>query len=104
MAKPGRVRDGTVPIEICGEALWRPGQTAPREGIVVHTVPASHGPAVPPLTVDQEAAVKRSVAAAEKAGLDAYHVEIAPDGSVAIVVAAPAGDGAGGDPYGGLLT
>jgi hypothetical protein len=34
--------------------------------------------------------VKRAVAAAEQAGLEAYRVEVAPDGTISIVVGAPA--------------
>ncbi|HEY6814087.1 MAG TPA: hypothetical protein VI168_00980 [Croceibacterium sp.] len=34
----------------------------------------------------REAEVERAIAAAEKAGLSAYRVEIAPDGTIAIVV------------------
>jgi hypothetical protein len=33
--------------------------------------------------------VKRAIAAAEKAGLGSYRVEIAPDGTISIVVGAP---------------
>lgn len=33
-----------------------------------------------------EADVERAIAAAERAGLDAYRIEIAPDGTIAIVV------------------
>ena len=34
--------------------------------------------------------VKRAVAAAEQAGLQSYRVEVAPDGTISIVVGAPA--------------
>ena len=37
----------------------------------------------------QEADVERAIAAAEKAGLRDYRVEIGPDGTIAIVVGAP---------------
>jgi len=43
-------------------------------------------------TADQrwrEADLARAIAAAEKAGLRAYRVEIAPDGTIAIVVGIP---------------
>lgn len=33
--------------------------------------------------------VKRAIAAAEKAGLDDYRIEIAPDGTISIVVGGP---------------
>jgi len=34
----------------------------------------------------RQADVRRAIAAAEKAGLSAYRIEIAPDGTIAIVV------------------
>jgi len=37
----------------------------------------------------QDADVERAIAAAERAGLRAYRVEIAPDGTIAIVVGIP---------------
>jgi len=33
--------------------------------------------------------VKRAIAAAEQAGLQSYRVEVAPDGTIAIIVGAP---------------
>lgn len=42
----------------------------------------------------RQADVKRAIAAAEQAGLQHYRVEIAPDGTLAIVVGGPAVDGA----------
>ena len=47
--------------------------------------------------------VKRALAAAEQAGLDSYRVEIAPDGTIAIVVGIPEETAAGSDPYRDLL-
>lgn len=50
--------------------------------------------------------VKRAIAAAEQAELESYRIEIAPDGTIAIVVGAPAdtADPASGrDPYRNLL-
>lgn len=38
-----------------------------------------------------EADVERAIAAAERAGLSAYRIEIAPDGTIAIVVGPPEG-------------
>jgi hypothetical protein len=37
----------------------------------------------------RQSEVRRAIAAAEKAGLHAYRVEIAPDGTIAIVVGGP---------------
>ena len=37
----------------------------------------------------RQADVRRAIAAAEKAGLPSYRVEIAPDGTITIVVGAP---------------
>ena len=37
-----------------------------------------------------QADVKRAIAAAEQAGLQCYRVEVAPDGTISIVVGAPA--------------
>ena len=42
----------------------------------------------------RQADVKRAIDAAEKAGLRAYRIEIAPDGTITIVVDTPAGSGA----------
>jgi hypothetical protein len=50
-----------------------------------------------PLSVDEgtptsawrQADVKRAIAAAEKAGLRSYRIEIGPDGTISIVVGAP---------------
>lgn len=38
-----------------------------------------------------EADVERAIAAAERAGLGAYRIEIGPDGTIAIVVGTPSG-------------
>ena len=53
--------------------------------------------AVPPVGVTKtpdrahwrQSDVKRSIAAAQQAGLQSYRVEIAPDGTIAIIVGAP---------------
>lgn len=39
--------------------------------------------------------VKRAIAAAEQAGLESYRVELAPDGTIAIIVGEPADTAAG---------
>ena len=39
-----------------------------------------------------EADVERAIAAAERAGLAAYRIEIGPDGTIAIVVGGPAAE------------
>ena len=49
----------------------------------------------------RQADVRRAIAAAAHAGLRSYRIEIAPDGTIAIVVGDPA-DTAPPDPYGGL--
>jgi hypothetical protein len=46
----------------------------------------------------RQADVKRAIAAAEQAGLTSYRVEIATDGTIAIIVGDPA-DTAPPDPY-----
>lgn len=43
----------------------------------------------------QQSEVKRAIAAAEQAGLESYRVEVAPDGTISIVVGAPADTAAG---------
>jgi len=40
----------------------------------------------------RQADVRRAINAAEQAGLRAYRIEIAPDGTIAIVVGSPAED------------
>ncbi len=57
-----------------------PGFVMPEE------TPCQDGAAEPRWT---EADVERAIAAAERAGLPTYRVEIAPDGTIAIVVGAP---------------
>jgi hypothetical protein len=50
--------------------------------------------------------LKRAIAAAQQAELESYRVEIAPDGTIAIIVGAPADTAdpaAGSDPYKNLL-
>lgn len=47
--------------------------------------------------------IKRAIAAAEQAGLEAYRVEIAPDGTIAIIVGSPVETAADANPYGDLL-
>ncbi len=47
--------------------------------------------------------VKRALAAAEQAGLESYRVEIAPDGTIAIIVGSPADTAADANPYDDLL-
>ena len=39
----------------------------------------------------RQADVKRAIGAAEQAGLSSYRIEIAPDGTITIVVGEPAG-------------
>ena len=50
----------------------------------------------------RQADIKRAIAAAETAGLDSYRVEIAPDGTISIIVGAPS-ETADPDPYKDLL-
>jgi hypothetical protein len=45
----------------------------------------------------RQAEVRRAINAAEQAGLSHYRIEIAPDGTIAIVVGAPAENAAGPD-------
>ena len=45
----------------------------------------------------RQAEVKRAIAAAEQAGLSCYRIEIGPDGTISIVVGAPAETTAGHD-------
>jgi hypothetical protein len=47
----------------------------------------------------QQSEIKRAIAAAEQAGLESYRVEIAPDGTIAIIVGAPADTEADPDSY-----
>lgn len=47
----------------------------------------------------RQSEVKRAIAAAEQAGLEAYRVEVAPDGTIAIIVGTPADTAAGPGPY-----
>jgi len=47
--------------------------------------------------------VKRAIAAAEQAGLEAYRVEIAPDGTIAIIVGFPSDTSADAHPSGDIL-
>ena len=50
----------------------------------------------------QQADVKRAIDAAEEAGLSSYRIEIAPDGSISVIVGDPA-DTASPDPYRNLF-
>jgi hypothetical protein len=51
----------------------------------------------------RQSEVKRAIAAAEQAGLEAYRVDVAPDGTIAIIVGAPADTAADPNPYRDLL-
>ena len=46
----------------------------------------------------RQSEVKRAIAAAEQAGLQSYRVEVAPDGTIAIIVGSPADTAAGPNP------
>ena len=86
-----------VPVKIKAQALRRP-QPAPLATNALTAFPivpdgsASHsGEAAPQLKAHwRQADVKRAIVAAEQAGLEAYRVEIAPDGTLAIIVGDPA--------------
>lgn len=52
----------------------------------------------PPLKARwRQSDVKRAIVAAEQAGLRAYRVEVAPDGTISIVVGAPSEAATGSD-------
>jgi hypothetical protein len=63
------------------------GVFEPRAGEVS---PAADEDAAPSKGRWRQSEVKRAIAAAEQAGLDAYRVEVAPDGTISIIVGSPA--------------
>lgn len=51
----------------------------------------------------RQSEVKRAIAAAEQAGLEAYRVEVAPDGTIAIIVGSPVDTAPGPSPHKDVL-
>lgn len=91
-----------VPIQIRAQLL-RSQEFAPQSGALAAfaIVPDVLGDADNADPVQRgpwrQSDVKRAIAAAEQAGLESYRVEIAPDGTISIVVGAPADTAATGD-------
>lgn len=63
------------------------GVFEPRPG---DSEPGSGHAAAPAKGRWRQSEVKRAIAAAQQAGLEAYRVEVAPDGTIAIIVGSPA--------------
>jgi len=88
-----------VPIQIKAQALrrWRPMAHATPVGpfAIVPDDPmsGSNGPDARGKGAWRQSDVKRAVAAAEQAGLESYRVEIAPDGTISIIVGDPSETG-----------
>jgi hypothetical protein len=87
---------GSVPIEIRAQALRRRQAAEPQiAALAFPVVPegAADGPSGAAAQRSghwRQSDVRRAINAAEKAGLASYRVEIAPDGTIAIVVGDPA--------------
>ena len=54
-------------------------------------------------TAWRQSDIRRAIAAAEQAGLESYRVEIATDGTLSIIVGAPAETASDPDPFGNLF-
>jgi hypothetical protein len=87
-----------VPIRIQAQALRRRRNTTHDGAFAL--LPDDHlvRPEPPGVGEWQQADVKRAIDAAEEAGLSSYRIEIAPDGSISVIVGDP-GDTAPPDPY-----
>ena len=86
-----------VPIQIRAQALHQWPLTAEEAAFQPLAMTPQDHPAQPGESDTpggaprwRQADVKRAIAAAEQAGLQSYRVEIAPDGTISIVVGAPA--------------
>jgi hypothetical protein len=94
---------GRKPIQIQSEALrgWEPSASflAARGFALLPDEPVTdrEQAGVQPGGCWREADLKRAIAVAEKAGLRAYRVEIAPDGTISIIVGGEDRDAAAGD-------
>ena len=98
-----------VPIQIRAQLL-RQGQLAAQAhaaGILAVMPDEESGPSAGPGAQRKapwrQADVKRAIGAAEQAGLQSYRVEIAPDGTIAIIVGEPSQTAADPDSYSDLL-
>jgi hypothetical protein len=98
-----------APFHIKAQIL-RQAQLEPAAALGAFEPRAADGDGAPSATSDKRATrhwrqseVKRAIAAAEQAGLEAYRVEVAPDGTIAIIVGAPADTAADPNPYRDLL-
>lgn len=82
---------GGIPYQIRAQALRDGRYTAP-PGFLLEGAPMPDDAATPshkdarPKAPWRQADVRRAIAAAEQAGIALYRVEIAPDGTISIVV------------------
>jgi hypothetical protein len=83
------------PIQIQAQALRQWKAAPPAGGAAFAIVPddiagtAAGGDGVARKASWRQSDVRRAIAAAEQAGLSVYRVEIAPDGTISIVVGTP---------------
>jgi hypothetical protein len=98
-----------VPIQIKAQMLRRWPRAGHADVVGPFAIMPDDGAGAPEETAGgprkpwRQSDVKRAVAAAEQAGLQSYRVEIAPDGTISIIVGAPADSadpGPGGDAFG----
>jgi hypothetical protein len=87
---------GSVPIQIRAQALRRRPAAGPQIAAMAFPVVPEGAAKGPRKAAAQRSGqwrqsdVRRAINAAEKAGLASYRVEIAPDGTIAIIVGDPA--------------
>jgi hypothetical protein len=88
--------ESDTPITIRAQFLADWQEEVSHAGAYGFTIPLEQpgAPAGPARGHWKQADVKRAIAAAQQAGLQHYRVEIAPDGTLAIVVGGPAGEAA----------
>ena len=94
-----------VPIQIKAQMLRRWPRGGHADVVGPFAIMPDDGAGAPEETAGgprkpwRQSDVRRAVAAAEQAGLQSYRVEIAPDGTISIIVGAPS-DTADPDPAG----
>lgn len=85
------MRGQNVPLRIQAQFLRHPQACAPAGAMLGFVMPdsavnPSKDEQTPPASGWLQADVKRAINAAKKAGLESYRVEIAPNGTISIVV------------------
>ena len=80
------------PVQIDAQVLRDRQASAESSGSLQFVMPQSAHSEEPAEPLWRDADVDRAIAAAERAGLGTYRIEIAPDGTIAIVVGMPETD------------